>query len=92
MENLLWMPSACLIKMIVGPIRKLYSRTDRYGRAMRKRRIRLSFLRVNALVKIDTNVRLLAVDLLCIDVAHFGRGSCCGTRKATGLKGRKGKG
>jgi hypothetical protein len=38
---------------------------------MRKRRIKLSFLRVNPPAKTDTHVRLLAVDLLCIDVAHF---------------------
>jgi hypothetical protein len=53
--------------MIVGAIWKLYSRKERRGRAIRKRRIKLSFLRVNAPVKTDTNVRLLAVDLLCIE-------------------------
>ena len=29
MENVLWMPSACLIKMIVGAIWKLCSRKER---------------------------------------------------------------
>jgi hypothetical protein len=53
---------------------------------MTNRRIRLSFLRVNALGKIKTHVRLLAVDLLCIDAAHFGRGTCTGTRKRHGAE------
>jgi hypothetical protein len=55
---------------------------------MRKRRIKLSFLRLNSPIKIDTHVRFLAVDLLCIDVAHFKRVSCCGITRATGLKRR----
>jgi hypothetical protein len=41
---------------------------------MRKRRIKLSFLRVNAPVMTNTHVPLLAVDLLCIDVATWGVG------------------
>jgi len=52
---------------------------------MRKRRIKLSFLRVNAPVMTNKHVRLLAVDLLLHRCCHLGRGSCCGTRKATGL-------
>ena len=72
-EDILWMPSTCLIRMIVGAILRPCSRLEREGCWMRKRRTRCSFLQVNALGKIDTNERLLSVDLRCIDIAHFGR-------------------